>query len=74
MTIREKAFFLRVSLEERTGERAASGVREHREERSGWKKSMEFIDKRETTATERGKVRICRYLCGFGRGSNQLGE
>jgi hypothetical protein len=35
VTIREQALFLRVSLEERTGENAASGVREHREEKSG---------------------------------------
>jgi len=56
VTIHEPAFFLRVSLEERTEERAASGVREHREEKSGWKKSMEYIDKREAAAIERGKV------------------
>ena len=35
VTIRERAFFLRVSLEERTGERGARGVREHGEEKSG---------------------------------------
>jgi len=74
VTIHEPAFFLRVSLEERTEERAASGVREHGEEKSGWKKSMEFIDKREAAAIERGKVRICRCFCGFESGSNQLGE
>jgi hypothetical protein len=41
--MREKALFLRVSLEERTGERAGRGVHERREEKRGWKKSMEFI-------------------------------
>jgi hypothetical protein len=35
VTICEKAFFLRVSLEERIGERGASGVREHCEEKIG---------------------------------------
>jgi len=36
--------FLRVSLEEGTGEGAPSVVHERREEKSEWKKSMEFID------------------------------
>jgi hypothetical protein len=50
-------------------ERAARGVHERREDKGGCKKSMEFIDKREATGSEGGKARICRYLCGFGRGS-----
>lgn len=57
-------FFLRVSLEERAGKRAGSGVRERGEN----KIKMEKIDGVDRIKRDQsGKMRICRYFCGWER-------